>query len=131
VLIALCGGGAGVVAVSRKSNKGNVVPGVAIATALMPPLCTAGFGLSQGNWWFFLGALHLFFINALFICLSTLGFVRLMHFNRVAELNPAHLVRARAIIALITLAIVIPSIYTGWTVVHEAHFKNVARRFIS
>jgi len=72
VLIALFGGGAGVVAVSRKGYKGNVVPGVAIATALMPPLCTAGFGIAQGNVWFFLGALHLYLINALFICLSTL-----------------------------------------------------------
>jgi uncharacterized hydrophobic protein (TIGR00271 family) len=131
VLIALCGGGAGVVAVSRKSNKSNVVPGVAIATALIPPLCTAGFGLAQGNLWYFSGALYLFFINALFICLSTLGFIRLMRFNRVAELNPAHLMRVRVIIVLITMGIVIPSIYTGWSVVQEARFKNMARRFVS
>jgi uncharacterized hydrophobic protein (TIGR00271 family) len=131
VLIALCGGGAGVVAVSRKSHKGNVVPGVAIATALMPPLCTAGFGLVQGNLWYFLGALYLFFINALFICLSTLGFIRLMRFNRVSELNPAHLMRVRVIIVLITMGIVIPSIYTGWSVVQEARFKKVAHRFVS
>ena len=71
VLIALFGGLAGIVAISSKS-KGNVIPGVAIATALMPPLCTAGFGLSHGNWTFFFGALYLFVINSVFIALSAM-----------------------------------------------------------
>jgi len=131
VLIAMFGGGAGVIAVSRKSTKGNVVPGVAIATALIPPLCTAGFGLAQRNLWFFLGALHLFFINTLFICLATLALARLMHFRRVAELDSSHILRMRITITAITLAIVIPSIYTGWNIIQETRFKNVARRFIS
>jgi uncharacterized hydrophobic protein (TIGR00271 family) len=131
VLIAFFGGAAGVVAVSRKFNMGNVVPGVAIATALMPPLCTAGFGLAQGNVWFFLGALHLFLINALFICLSTVVFVRLMHFERVAELHPEHLTRTRAVITLMVLAIGVPSVYTGWWVIQEARFQQAARRFIA
>jgi len=131
VLIALFGGAAGVVAVSRKSGKGNVVPGVAIATALMPPLCTAGFGIAQGDIWFVLGALHLFLINALFICLATFGFARLMHFKQVAELDAAHATRARVAIILITLGIVIPSVYTGWNVVQETRFQQAARRYVA
>lgn len=131
VLIAFFGGAAGVVAGSRKTGKGNVVPGVAIATALMPPLCTAGFGLAQGNIWFLLGALHLFLINALFICMSTYVFVRLMRFEPVAELDAAHLKRTRTVIALMVLVIGVPSIYTGWWVIREARFQQAARRFLA
>lgn len=131
VLIALFGGGAGAVAGSRRTNKGNVVPGVAIATALMPPLCTAGFGLAQGNWTFFIGALHLFLINALFICLATLGFARLMHFERVVEVDDAHVTRVRMIIVALTLGIALPSTWTGWNVVQEVRFQQAARRFIA
>ena len=70
VLIALCGGAAGILAISV-GEKGNVIPGVAIATALMPPLCTAGYGLAMGNFSFFFGAFYLYFINTVFIALST------------------------------------------------------------
>lgn len=131
VLIALFGGGAGAVAGSRKSKMVNAVPGVAIATALMPPLCTAGYGLAQGQYGFTIGALHLFLINALFICLSTLGFVRLMHFERIQEIQRGHLVRTRLFITIMTLGIALPSIYTGYTVVLEARFKEAARRYVS
>ncbi len=129
VLIALFGGGAGAVAGSRKSKMVNAVPGVAIATALMPPLCTAGFGLASGQYMYFVGALHLFLINALFICLSTLGFVRLMHFERIQEVQSQHLVRTRWVIIFVTLCIAVPSIYTGYIVVQEARFKQAAQRF--
>src|SRR5690606_31651666 len=71
VIIALVGGLAGIVAVSSK-NKGNVITGVAIATALMPPLCTAGYGLATGRWNFFLGAFYLFTINSVFIAAATI-----------------------------------------------------------
>ena len=81
VLIALCGGLAGIIALSTK-EKGNVIPGVAIATALMPPLCTAGFGLATGNLLYFLGAFYLYFINSVFISLATFIGVRVMHFQR-------------------------------------------------
>lgn len=131
VIIALFGGSAGIVAASRKTNKGQVAPGVAIATALMPPLCTAGFGLSHLDIWIFLGAMNLFFINALFICLATLGFIRLMAFERVSEPEPAARRRIRMIISVLTVAIVVPSIYTGFNVVQETRFKGAARRFIS
>lgn len=131
VLIALFGGGAGAVAVSRKAGKGNVVPGVAIATALMPPLCTAGFGLAQGNWHFLVGAFHLYLINALFICLSTLLFIRAMGFARIRITDPRHLTRTRVVIVLITLGIALPSAHTAWIVVHETRFQQMARRFVA
>lgn len=81
VFIALFGGLAGIVALATK-EKGNVIPGVAIATALMPPLCTAGFGLATGNLLYFLGAFYLYFINSVFISLATFLGVRFMHFKR-------------------------------------------------
>jgi uncharacterized hydrophobic protein (TIGR00271 family) len=131
VLIAVFGGAAGVVAVTRTTSQGNVLPGVAIATALMPPLCTAGFGIATGDLWFFLGAFHLFAINALFICLATVGLARLMGFEHVAVIDPAHVFRARRAIAGLALVIGVPSVYTGWTVVQEARFQRVAQRFIA
>ena len=86
VLIALCGGAAGIVALSCK-GKGNVFPGVAIATALMPPLCTAGFGIATGNIYYFLGAFYLFFINTVFISLATYLGVRMMKFRQKQFIN--------------------------------------------
>ena len=80
-LLAPIAGLAGVVALSTK-EKGNVIPGVAIATALMPPLCTAGYGLASGNLIYFLGAFYLYFINSVFISLATFIGVRVMHFQR-------------------------------------------------
>ena len=90
VLIALVGGAAGIFANSAKINKGNILMGVAIATALMPPLCTAGYGISQGSLSYFLGAAYLFTINTIFIALSTLVVVRLMQFAPVARLSQEH-----------------------------------------
>ena len=81
VLIAFFGGLAGIVASSTKS-KGNVIPGVAIATALMPPLCTAGFGLASGNLYYFFGAFYLYFINTVFISLATFLVVRLLKYPK-------------------------------------------------
>ena len=81
VLIATCGGAAGFIALCTK-GKSNVIPGVAIATALMPPLCTAGYGLATGHILYFLGAFYLFFINTVFISLSTYVGTRLLHFRR-------------------------------------------------
>lgn len=129
VLIATFGGAAGMVALTRKGDKGNVLPGVAIATALMPPLCTIGFGLAQGNWHFVIGALHLFIINALFICLATLGLTRLLHFERIAYLDPLRARRIRLSIALITLATAVPSAIVALNVISETRFESAARRF--
>src|SRR5574344_1185476 len=81
VMIALFGGAAGIMALATK-GKGNVLPGVAIATALMPPLCTAGYGLGTGNLQYFLGAFYLFFINTVFICFATILGVKMFRFKR-------------------------------------------------
>lgn len=131
VLIALFGGGAGAVALTRRGSTGQVLPGVSIATALMPPLCTAGYGLSQGQWGFVLGALHLFLINALFIGLATLAIARLMRVPRVAVLEPARLRQVRSVVTLLALAVAVPSLVTAWSVVHEARFEAAARRFVN
>ncbi len=131
VLIALFGGGAGIVAASRRTAQQNVVSGVAIATALMPPLCTAGFGLAHGDLPFFLGAMHLFLINALFICLATIVFVRALRFTRASDPELPQNRRVHTAIALLTAALVLPSIYTGWNVVQETRFQHDARRFMT
>lgn len=131
VLIALFGGAAGIVAASRKTASPNVVSGVAIATALMPPLCTAGFGLAHGDLSFFLGALHLYLINALFICLATLGFVRALRFPRTRDPQAPPSRRVHTAIAVLTALLVVPSIYTGWRIIQETRFQRSARRFVT
>ncbi|HZI29728.1 MAG TPA: DUF389 domain-containing protein [Gemmatimonadaceae bacterium] len=131
VLIALAGGTAGIVAITRRGARGNVIPGVAIATALMPPLCTAGYGLAQGQYAFFFGALYLFVINSLFICLATLGIVRLLDFKRVVDLDPVHARRMRILITVATALAVIPSGFVAWRVVVETRYEAAARRYIA
>lgn len=131
VLIALAGGSAGILAVTRKGNLGNVIPGVAIATALMPPLCTAGFGLATGNWAYFFGALYLFVINTVFICVATLSVVRLLGFHRVEALDQASLGRRRILLACAMALTVLPSLFVAWQVVRETRFESAARRFVA
>jgi uncharacterized hydrophobic protein (TIGR00271 family) len=130
VMIALFGGSAGIMAASRRNNRTLVAPGVSIATALMPPLCTAGFGIAHMDWRFVVGALHLFLINALFICLATLGFVRLLGFRRVSDPQPEHRRRVRRSIWVLTMVMLVPSAWTAWNVVRETRFKSAARRFL-
>lgn len=125
VFIAFFGGLAGIVAAASK-EKGNVVPGVAIATALMPPLCTAGFGLAIGNWQYFLGAFYLFSINTVFICFSTLLIVRFLGFHEVTFISPEMKRRVRTGIAVFIIAMVLPSIYIAQNLVLETlHEKRI------
>ena len=131
VMIALFGGAAGIMAASRHNARSLVAPGVSIATALMPPLCTAGFGIAHLDWRFVVGALHLFLINALFICLATLGFVRFLGFPRASEPDPEQSRRVRGTILVLTLAILVPSGWTAWNVVRETRFESAARRFLA
>ena len=88
ILIALFGGLAGMVAQTRKDRTGTVIPGVAIATALMPPLCTVGYGLATFQFRFMLGALYLFTINSIFIALASFIVTRVMKFKMIGELDP-------------------------------------------
>lgn len=129
VLIAFFGGVAGIVAGSRK-EKSNAIPGVAIATALMPPLCTAGYGLAQFQWSFFFGALYLFCINCVFISLSTYLIVRLLRYRKKQFEDPAREAKVKRYIALIVLATIIPSIYTALNVVKKTVFEQHCESFV-
>ena len=130
VLIALFGGLAGIVAISSKS-KGNVIPGVAIATALMPPLCTAGYGLSMGNWSFFFGALYLFMINSVFIALSAMIVSQLLKLPKQTHLLSREIKNKNIAIGLAIGLTVIPSVYLGYTLVAKEKFNGKATKFVN
>lgn len=130
VLIALFGGLAGIVAISSK-NKGNVIPGVAIATALMPPLCTAGYGLSLGNWSFFFGALYLFTINTVFIALSAMVVSQLLKLPKQTHLLSREIKNKNIAIIVVIALTVIPSFYLGYTLVTKEKFNSKAQEFVS
>ncbi len=129
VLIALFGGLAGIVAISSK-NKGNVIPGVAIATALMPPLCTAGYGLSIGNFSYFFGALYLFTINSVFIALSAMVVSQLLKLPRQTHLLSREIKNKNIAISVVIALTVLPSVYLGYTLVKKEKFKSTADLFI-
>lgn len=130
VFIAFFGGLAGIVAGTRK-EKSNVIPGVAIATALMPPLCTAGYGIATGQWFYFIGAFYLFFINCLFICLATFLIVKHLNFHK-KEFASAELARrvSRSIL-IIVIATILPSIYLAYRIVQRSIFENAADKFVA
>lgn len=130
VLIALFGGFAGIVATSSK-QKGNVIPGVAIATALMPPLCTAGYGLATLQLNYFVGAFYLFIINTVFIALATFIIVRILHFPKKDLQNTRANKIAHRIVWIVVMLTLIPSIYFGVDVVRRDRFTKNANRFIS
>ena len=117
VFIAFFGGLAGILAASRKQEKVTVVSGVAIATALMPPLCTAGYGLGTGQFIYFFGAFYLFFINAFFIASATYLMVRYLHFPRKKFLDPATELKVRRGIAIFTVVVLVPSVFIAINVV--------------
>jgi len=130
VLIALFGGFAGSLATSSKM-KGNVIPGVAIATALMPPLCTAGYGIATWEWSYFLGAFYLFIINTVFIALATLITTRILKYPYTHLLDEKEEKRARRIIWAVTLITVLPSIYFGYAMVRQSRYEEKVKRFIA
>jgi uncharacterized hydrophobic protein (TIGR00271 family) len=131
VFIAFFGGMAGILASSRRQEKVTVVSGVAIATALMPPLCTAGYGLGTGQLIYFFGAFYLFFINAFFIALATYLMVRYLHFPRKAFLDEATERKVRRSIAVFTIVVVVPSIFIAFNVVRETSFDNNAIKYVN
>lgn len=130
VLIALFGGFAGIVAGSTK-EKGTVISGVAIATALMPPLCTAGFGIATGNFYYFIGAAYLFFINAVMISLSTFLFVRFLKFPLKQEVDKIHTIKVKRYIYIVVTITVLPSIYFAYQIVQQTIFKTNAVNFVN
>lgn len=130
VFIALLGGLAGVTALSTK-EKGNVIPGVAIATALMPPLCTAGYGLATGNLIYFFGAFYLYFINSVFISLATFLGVRVMHFQRKEFVDKNREKKVRKYIVLIAVLTMCPAVYLTVGIIQDTFFEGAANRFIN
>jgi len=129
VLIAFCGGAAGIIALCTRC-KGNVIPGVAIATALMPPLCTAGFGLANGHWLYFLGAFYLFFINTVFIALATLLGVRLLHFRQKEFMSHERAVKVKRALMTIVVVTMLPAALMTVNIVRQSVEDSNVRKFI-
>lgn len=131
VLIAFFGGLAGIIANSRKDDKILIVSGVAIATALMPPLCTVGYGLATGEWNFFFGAFYLFFINSFFIALATCIMSYYLKLPKHAYTNPQSAKRMKRSIYLFTALVCIPSIFMAFNMIKESSFNSSAIRFMN
>lgn len=131
VLIALFGGLAGVVAQTRTDRTSTVIPGVAIATALIPPLCTAGFGLATGQLRFFAGAFYLFFINSVFIALATYVMVRFQKYEKKVFIDKERERTVRRTMLFITLVTFIPSVFIGLHMVRVSLFEAVAEKYVA
>ena len=129
VLIALFGGFAGILEKSRKEKGGTVLPGVAIATALMPPLCTVGYGIAHLNPHFMLGAFYLFIINAVFITLATFVTVKYLHFPSAAE-DEARNKRNARWISLILVILLVPSVYSAVRMIQDNNFAINAQKLV-
>ena len=129
VLIALFGGFAGIIETSRK-DKGTVISGVAIATALMPPLCTVGYGISRWNWTYAGGALYLFLINSIFIALATFAMVKYFRFP-IANNDETHKRLPKKWVMAILLIVIVPSIISAISVVKENNFITHAERVVT
>ena len=130
VLIGFFGGGAGIIAIGSKS-KGNVIPGVAIATALMPPLCTAGYGLATWQPTYFFGAFYLFLINSIYIALATFIGVKLMHYHPVETDNPMRARKVRRIVYTVAILTLLPSLYLTYNMLRMSRFNSNADRFVA
>lgn len=130
VLIGFFGGLAGIVGATRK-EKSNVIPGVAIATALMPPLCTAGFGLATGHWNYFFGAFYLYAINFVFIALSAFIIVRFFNVSEKKYVDPEIAKKAQRYIAIVVIVTLLPSSYLAYQLVSEEVFKAKASAFVT
>ena len=129
VFIATCGGAAGIIALCTK-GKGNVIPGVAIATALMPPLCTAGYGIATGHPLYFLGAIYLFFINTVFISFATFIGVRLMKFQRKEFISVETEKTSKRVMLSIVVLTCIPAVLMTVSIVRKSIFETNLSKFI-
>lgn len=129
VLIALFGGLAGIVGITRK-EKSNVIPGVAIATALMPPVCTAGFGIATGQWRFAGGALYLYAINCVFISLATVAGIRALRLKRHGFADQKTERRVKATLLVLALITSVPSGYLALNLVRQEVFRSKAQEFV-
>lgn len=131
VFIALFGGLAGIVAQTRKDRTSTVIPGVAIATALMPPLCTAGFGLATGQINYFLGAAYLFFINTVFIAVGTYLIVRFLKYDHKVFVDKAREKKVKRYMTTIIILTIVPSVILGYGIVQQTLFETNADHFVT
>lgn len=130
VFIGFFGGSAGIFAIASK-NKGNVIPGVAIATALMPPLCTVGYGLATWQMSYFFGALYLFLINSIYICLATFIGVKLMKFKRLESAVPHRAQKMKRIVYTLAVLTLLPSVYLTYNMIRQERFEMNVSRFVA
>ncbi|MDA0326099.1 MAG: DUF389 domain-containing protein [Bacteroidetes bacterium] len=130
VLIAFFGGLALIIARTKKGTIATVIFGVAIATALMPPLCTAGYGLSQGNWDYFKGAMYLFAINTIFIALATFVVLKVLRFPMLNYANSKRRKTIARIAALIAFAMMLPAGWTFYDVIKESQYKSDYKNYL-
>ncbi|RYM33538.1 DUF389 domain-containing protein [Brumimicrobium glaciale] len=130
VIIAFFGGVAGIIAITSK-NKGNVIPGVAIATALMPPLCTAGYGLATGQLEFFLGAMYLFTINTVFIAIASVIVTQLLKLPIRTIVDDKQKKKVNRWITIVSFVVILPSVYFGYGLVQNEKFSEKASNYIA
>ena len=131
VLIAFFGGLALMVARTKKGTVASVIFGVAIATALMPPLCTAGYGLAIGNFSYFIGAMYLFMINTIFIALATFLVMKLLGFPMYKYANVAKRKRYSTIATIVGVAVMIPAIFTFINALNKSQIKTQINNFVN
>ncbi len=129
VMVAFFGGVAGIISGSRK-DKSNAIPGVAIATALMPPLCVTGYGLANSNWTFMLNSFYLFFLNATFVALATYLIVRFLKFPLKTYVNPKEETRTRIVLGIFALLMIIPSGRILFAVLHKANQQKIINTYL-
>lgn len=130
VIIAFFGGIVGIVALTRV-EKGNPIPGVAIATALMPPLCTAGYGIAIGNWSYFAGAFYLYSINCFFICIATFLIIKYLKYKPVKNLHYKFEKQIRYSISILMLIMIIPSFYLAYDLFKEKRYNQKIETFLA
>lgn len=123
VLVAFFGGIAGIISGSRK-DKSNAIPGVAIATALMPPLCVTGYGLANGDWQVMLNSFYLFFLNAVFVALATYLIVRFLNFPLYQFVDPREKVRTQMVALLVSALLIVPSMFILSGVLQDYNERN-------
>jgi uncharacterized hydrophobic protein (TIGR00271 family) len=130
VLIAVFGGSIGIIASSRENKFTNVIPGVAIATALMPPLCTAGYGIANGSFSYFIGAMYLYALNSFFIGFSTFVFVKYLKIGRASAASSENFARVRKYAVIAAVLLVLPSIYMAYNVIKQTATKQKVSQYI-
>ena len=131
VLIAIAGGLALIISLSRRKEMTNTIAGVAIATALMPPMCTAGYGLAVGNFEYFLGAMFLFIINSTYIALATFVILKFLHFRNVKQIDSTRKKFIARLASGVALVLLLGSVFTFYELIVKKNFTKKADHFVN